>query len=469
MRCDLHVHTLHSGPPDLPALRHLSRECYSEPLAVYETAKRRGMDLVTITDHDTIEGALKLAHLPDFIVGEEVTCVLAPGRQIHLGVWDLNESGHAQISMRRRDPESLLAWLAENRIPACINHPFSPLTGAREAEDFRRAFSSLDLIEAHNGMMPGLTNEFARLTGRAHGMAPVGGSDAHTLDQVAHAFTTVPKATNRSEFLEGLRAGFSVLSGGSGKRRPPSALLPGLRSLCRGPARHPSRSPGPPVRGGELPEGVRGRPGAPRSLSGLQRAGPLPRALPWPGPETRDGRREMNAVLAYFDQHDRRVVGRLDSFSPPRWFRARMIAATRLGDGWLWAAVALVLVATGDYGAFLASAFACCAANAAMVVLKKKVRRCRPCRHTQNPFFQKFKADPSAFDGFSFPSGHTTNAFAIGTVLSALHPSLLPATAFVAVSVELRASCCACTSSPTFWPAPSLGTVIGSLVCGLAL
>ncbi len=55
MRCDLHVHTLHSGPPDLPALRHLSRECYSEPLAVYETAKRRGMDLVTITDHDTLD------------------------------------------------------------------------------------------------------------------------------------------------------------------------------------------------------------------------------------------------------------------------------------------------------------------------------------------------------------------------------------------------------------------------------
>lgn len=216
MRCDLHVHTLHSGPPDLPGLRHLSRECYSEPRAVYETAKRRGMDLVTITDHDTIEGALKLAHLPDFIVGEEVTCVLAPGREIHLGIWDLNESRHAQISLRRRDPESLFAWLAENRIPACINHPFSPLTGIRVADDFRRAFSSLDLIEAHNGMMPAATNEYARLTGRALGMSPVGGSDAHTLAQVAHAFTTVPKATNRSEFLEGLRAGLSVPAGGSG-------------------------------------------------------------------------------------------------------------------------------------------------------------------------------------------------------------------------------------------------------------
>jgi len=80
MRCDLHVHTRYSGPVDLPGLRHVSRECYSDPMEVYLTAKRRGMDLVTITDHDTVEGALQLAHLPDFIVGEEVTCEIAPGR-----------------------------------------------------------------------------------------------------------------------------------------------------------------------------------------------------------------------------------------------------------------------------------------------------------------------------------------------------------------------------------------------------
>ena len=48
-------------------------------------------------------------------------------------------------------------------------------------------------------MMPAATNEFARLAGRAEGLAPVGGSDAHTLEGVAHAFTTVPeRMTGRS-------------------------------------------------------------------------------------------------------------------------------------------------------------------------------------------------------------------------------------------------------------------------------
>lgn len=216
MRCDLHVHTLHSGPVDLPGLRHLSRECYSEPMEVYETAKRRGMDLVTITDHDTVSGALQLAHLPDFIVGEEVTVELDMGRQIHLGVWDLDGKRHEQLQARRCDPESLFAWLAEHRVPACVNHPFSPLTGARDPVDFHLAFGALNLIETQNGTMPRATNELAHRASRGLGLSAVGGSDAHTLAGIGRAFTTVPRAQNRGEFLDGLRAGFTVPAGDSG-------------------------------------------------------------------------------------------------------------------------------------------------------------------------------------------------------------------------------------------------------------
>ena len=59
MRADLHVHTLHSKQTGtLPFLR--SRDCYSDPLDVYRRARARGMDLVAITDHDSIDGALEL-------------------------------------------------------------------------------------------------------------------------------------------------------------------------------------------------------------------------------------------------------------------------------------------------------------------------------------------------------------------------------------------------------------------------
>jgi predicted metal-dependent phosphoesterase TrpH len=57
LRADLHLHSYHSGHAG--QLRFLrARDCYSEPDAVYAAAKARGMDVVTITDHDSVEGCL---------------------------------------------------------------------------------------------------------------------------------------------------------------------------------------------------------------------------------------------------------------------------------------------------------------------------------------------------------------------------------------------------------------------------
>jgi len=216
MRCDLHVHSKYSGPVTVPGLRRLLRECYSEPLAVYETARRRGMDLVTLTDHDSIEGALALRGRPDFFMGEEVTCVLPRGRELHVGVFDLDERQHGEIARRRFDPESLFAYLAEQRLPACFNHPFSPLTGHREMDDLHLGFSGVALIESRNGMLPRETNDCARQAGALNRRGLAGGSDAHTLSTVARAFTIVPGARNRAEYLAALRRAATIPAGRSG-------------------------------------------------------------------------------------------------------------------------------------------------------------------------------------------------------------------------------------------------------------
>lgn len=216
MRCDLHVHSWHSGAADVPLLGRVGRECYSDPLEVHERALARGMDLVTLTDHDTIDGALRLAHLDDSFVSEEVTLLLEGGRMLHVNVFGIDPRQHERLQARRRDPEALFAFLAEARIPAAVNHLFSALTGARALADLVRPLGRLPLVEALNGAMPEGHNESARLAGRAWGMAPIGGSDAHSLAHVARAFTTVPGARDRDEFLEGLRAGLCVPSGRSG-------------------------------------------------------------------------------------------------------------------------------------------------------------------------------------------------------------------------------------------------------------
>jgi hypothetical protein len=177
------------------------------------------MDLVTLTDHDTIEGALEIAALPNTFVSEEVTCTLPSGRQLHVGVFDLTERNHQRISRLRDDAEALFAYLDEQRLPACINHPFSALTGRRETADLHLAVSRLPLVEARNGMMSESLNRLAAHIGRGAGRGLVAGSDAHTLASVARAFTMVPSARSRHEFLAGLRRGLTLPAGRSGGYR----------------------------------------------------------------------------------------------------------------------------------------------------------------------------------------------------------------------------------------------------------
>ena len=173
----------------------------------------------------------------------------------------------------------------------------------------------------------------------------------------------------------------------------------------------------------------------------------------------------MNAVLTYIDTGDRRFAGRLADWSPPRWFRWWMVTATRLGDGWLWALIALSLFVAGDYGVLAAASLACSGTNLALILLKRKFRRSRPCANEPNHFFQMVRADLSSFDSFSFPSGHTMNAFAIGTVLSSMHPALFPAMFFVAMSVGASRVVLRLHFLTDVLAGAVLGVIMGFLVC----
>jgi predicted metal-dependent phosphoesterase TrpH len=69
-RVDLHVHSKFSDRPTEWILRRIgSPECYTEPEAIYKTAKRRGMQFVTISDHNCIQGALEIAITRTFSSG----------------------------------------------------------------------------------------------------------------------------------------------------------------------------------------------------------------------------------------------------------------------------------------------------------------------------------------------------------------------------------------------------------------
>ncbi len=221
-KADLHVHTRHSG-----LVKHLrflrARDCYSRPVDVYRTAKQRGMDLVTITDHDSIDGCLELLNrlgdLPDFIMGEEVTAAFPEFQhQIHVGVYGISEAQHREIQKLRGSGEELISYLRQKNILFTLNHFFHDFSNLLLARKYIERMAQLfDVFEVRNGTMQREHNTLiasliARYRGGARPAGAVGGSDSHTLRRIGRTYTASP-AHSREEFLQDIRAGRSRVFG----------------------------------------------------------------------------------------------------------------------------------------------------------------------------------------------------------------------------------------------------------------
>jgi predicted metal-dependent phosphoesterase TrpH len=204
-RCDLHVHTRYSSWKRLRAIR--AHDSNADPVEVYERARAAGMDFVAITDHDSIEGALRLRdRRPDcaerLIIGEEVeTRLPESGQWLHVNVFGVDEAAHREIARRRGDVRELVPFLRERGLFHVLNHPFMSyrLQTAPRAyvEDLLALF---DHFEAGNGAMPPahrLAVEALLRAAVARGLPRFGvaGSDAHVPADVGTSFTLAPGAT----------------------------------------------------------------------------------------------------------------------------------------------------------------------------------------------------------------------------------------------------------------------------------
>jgi predicted metal-dependent phosphoesterase TrpH len=220
-RADLHVHTRHSRVTG--TMRFLrSRDCYSDPFAVYAAAKRRGMDIVTFTDHDSIEGCLEFLSrhpdAPDFLIGEEVSCLVPDtALQVHLGVYGTNEAIHADLQPLRGNVLEAMAYLRARDVFFAFNHPFFFFRQQIPLEDYLQLVAAAPAVEVRNGTMLRRHNLLvAELWNRPGGtVVATAGSDAHTLRRVGRTWTEAPGKT-AAEFLASLRAGAATVGGDHG-------------------------------------------------------------------------------------------------------------------------------------------------------------------------------------------------------------------------------------------------------------
>src|ERR1700753_2575225 len=123
-RADMHCHSTASQLSRLGVQRSLGLpECATPPQEVYELAKRRGMDFVTITDHDTIAGALEIADLPGAFVSAELTASSRGEPQaVHVMPFGIDTDKFARLRERAGDVAALAAYLHEHEVACALAH-----------------------------------------------------------------------------------------------------------------------------------------------------------------------------------------------------------------------------------------------------------------------------------------------------------------------------------------------------------
>lgn len=238
-RVDLHVHSTASAVSKLGVQRALGLpECATPPEEVYELAKRRGMDFVTITDHDTIDGALELTErYDDAFIGEELTAWFKGEQQaVHILVLGITPEDHEWLQAHARDVEQVAEYLYEHEIACALAHPFYAVEAPLTPRHRRRLAQLFPVWEVRNGSRAKELNAPAAIYIETHGGTGVGGTDDHAGVDIGRTFTETPHAATWQEFLAHIRAGHAVARGdqGSAAKWAHAAMALAVRSLGRG-------------------------------------------------------------------------------------------------------------------------------------------------------------------------------------------------------------------------------------------
>jgi len=184
---DLHNHTRGSW------------DCLSDPEALLEAARSKGIDRIGITDHNCIEVALEMHdRFPDQVIpGEEVKT--KEGIDV-IGLFIKTEIPKGTPA------EETCRLIREDGGIVYLPHPFA--SGKGGGGRFAEALAPLvDIVEVFNARMhPGRLNDPAEELAVSHNRLKGAGSDAHTLREIGGAWVEVPFHDNRPEDLLGALA-----------------------------------------------------------------------------------------------------------------------------------------------------------------------------------------------------------------------------------------------------------------------
>ncbi|MFC2021385.1 PHP-associated domain-containing protein [Chloroflexota bacterium] len=189
LKADFHIHTAYS------------KDCDTSLEKIIDRCLKTGINCIAVSDHGTIEGALKMQDLAPFkvIIAEEI---LTPFGEI-MGMF-LQEGLPSGIPIE----EAISRLKAQNALIS-LPHPFDPFRGIRlDNNELEKLAGQIDIIEVFNARSPMAGPETrAMALARKYDLPGTVGSDAHTASEIGQTYIEIPEFNGKDEFLQALRKG----------------------------------------------------------------------------------------------------------------------------------------------------------------------------------------------------------------------------------------------------------------------
>ncbi len=178
-----------------------SKDCLTRPEDLVKTCRRKGLERVVVTDHNTIAGASAALTLdPELvIVGEEI--MTTRGEILAAFVTDEIPEGLT--------PQETIRRLKDQGAFISVSHPFDIWrSGHWQEDDLLEILPEIDAIEVFNSrcMLPQFNQE-AQQFAQKHNLAGTVGSDAHTAFELGQSFMELEPFDDSRSLRDVIRRG----------------------------------------------------------------------------------------------------------------------------------------------------------------------------------------------------------------------------------------------------------------------
>ncbi len=214
VRVDCHSHTMWSG------------DSTTTPDELEEALAECGIEVLCITDHATIDGAL--------VLQDRLECRVIVGQETRTTAGEV-----IGLFLNENIPSGLRPQEAAERIRAqgglvYIPHPFDPMRQCLREEDLFDLIAAglVDAMEVFNSKTSlGHLNDKAAELAAKENIAGGAGSDAHIGEAIGAGYVVMPDFDGPASFLEGLRQGHVVGHHYDAARPWRARIVPSLSSF----------------------------------------------------------------------------------------------------------------------------------------------------------------------------------------------------------------------------------------------